>query len=155
MRIVVLTGGLSTERDVSIISGTKVANALRQKGHQVVLLDIFMGYEENICDIDALYKENFDCTKNVKISETIPNLEAVRASRKNKTSRFLGQNVEEICREADITFLALHGDIGENGKIQATLDVLGLKYTGAGYLGSALAMNKGLTKSVLNQTELP
>lgn len=54
MRIVVLAGGLSTEREVSISSGTLVAEALRSKGHEVVLLDVFMGYEENICDIDAL-----------------------------------------------------------------------------------------------------
>ena len=56
MRIVVLAGGLSTERDVSITSGIKVATALREKGHQVVLLDVFTGYEERICDIDALFK---------------------------------------------------------------------------------------------------
>ena len=58
MRIVVLAGGLSTEREVSISSGTLVAEALRSKGHEVVLLDVFMGYEENICDIDALFKQN-------------------------------------------------------------------------------------------------
>ena len=52
MRIVVLAGGLSTERDVSISSGILVASALREKGHEVVLLDVFTGYEENrMCSI--------------------------------------------------------------------------------------------------------
>lgn len=154
MKIVVLAGGLSTERDVSITSGTLVANALREKGHDVVLLDVFMGYEENICDIDALFKDNFDFTKNAKITEDIPDLKAVKALRKDKSDRFLGQNVAEICAEADITFLALHGDVGENGKLQAAFDILGIKYTGSGYLGSALAMDKGITKSMLVQNKV-
>ena len=56
MKIVVLAGGLSTERDVSILSGSKIAEALRSKGHKVVLLDVFMGYEEPECDIEALFE---------------------------------------------------------------------------------------------------
>ena len=66
MRIVVLAGGLSTEREVSISSGTLVAEALRSKGHEVVLLDVFMGYEENICDIDALFKQNYSFTTEIQ-----------------------------------------------------------------------------------------
>lgn len=154
MKIVVLAGGLSTERDVSISSGSLVAKALRERGHKVVLLDVFMGYEEDICDIDALFKENYDFTENTGVKEEIPDLEAIKNSRKDKTNRLLGRNVAEICTEADITFLALHGDMGENGKLQATFDVLGIKYTGSGYLGSALAMDKGLTKSVLIQNKI-
>lgn len=154
MKIVVLAGGLSTERDVSIASGALVAKALRERGHKVVLLDVFRGYEEDICDVDALFRENYDFTKESAVSEEIPDLEQVKSSRKDKTDRFLGRNVAEICTEADITFLALHGDVGENGKLQATLDLLGIKYTGSGYLGSALAMDKGLTKSVLIQNKI-
>ena len=62
--------------------------------------------------------------------------------------------VTDICRKADITFLALHGGVGENGQIQATLDMLGIKYTGPNYLGCAIAMNKGVTKSVLKQNRV-
>lgn len=154
MKIVVLAGGLSTERDVSITSGSLVAKALREKGHQVILLDVYTGYEENICDIDALFKENYDFTTETGVFEEIPDLEAVKNARKDKTERFLGRNVAEICSEADITVFALHGDVGENGKLQATFDILGIKYTGSGYLGSALAMDKGLTKSVLVQNKI-
>ena len=67
----------------------------------------------------------------------------------------IGKNGLEICREADICFLALHGDEGENGKLQATLDVHGIKYTGSGYLGSALAMNKELSKIMFRANGSP
>ena len=154
MRIVVLAGGLSTERDVSISSGILVASALREKGHEVVLLDVFTGYEQNICDIDALFKQNYSFTDKANVGETVSDLSEVRENRLNKSARFIGTNVIEICTEADITFLALHGGEGENGQIQATLDLLGIKYTGTGYLGSALAMNKGLTKSVFVQNKI-
>lgn len=154
MRIVVLAGGLSTERDVSISSGILVASALREKGHEVVLLDVFTGYEQNICDIDALFKQNYSFADKANVGETVSDLGEVRENRLNKSDRFIGTNVIEICSEADITFLALHGGEGENGQIQASLDLLGIKYTGTGYLGSALAMNKGLTKSVFVQNKI-
>ncbi len=154
MRIVVLAGGLSTERDVSISSGILVADALRQKGHEVVLLDVFTGYEENICDIDALFKHNYSFVKDFRVAKTISDISDVKENRLDKSDRFIGANVIEICSYADITFLALHGGEGENGQIQAAFDLLGIKYTGSGYLGSALAMHKGLTKSVLVQNKI-
>lgn len=154
MRIVVLAGGLSTERDVSVSSGILVAAALREKGHEVVLLDVFTGYEQNICDIDALFKQNYSFTDKANVGETVCDISEVKENRLDKSDRFIGTNVIEICGEADITFLALHGGEGENGQIQAALDLLGIKYTGSGYLGSALAMNKGLTKSVLVQNKV-
>lgn len=154
MRIVVLAGGLSAERDVSVSSGILVADALRKKGHEVVLLDVFKGYEENICDIDELFKINYSFTDSASVGKTISNINDVKESRLDKSERFIGTNVIEICSVADIVFLALHGGEGENGQIQATFDLLGIKYTGSGYLGSALAMNKGLTKSVLIQNKI-
>lgn len=154
MRIVVLAGGLSTERDVSISSGILVASALREKGHEVVLLDVFTGYEQNICDIDALFKQNYSFADKANVGEIVSDLSEVKENRLNKSDRFIGTNVIEICTEADITFLALHGGEGENGQLQASLDLLGIKYTGTGYLGSALAMNKGLTKSVFVQNKI-
>ena len=151
MRIVVLAGGTSTERDVSISSGLLVSAALREKGHEVVLLDVFTGYEQDILDIDALFKSNYSFTDHAGVGETISDIDEVRERRRDQSNRFIGENVIDICSGADITFLALHGGEGENGKIQAAFDLRGLKYTGSGYLGSALAMNKGLTKSVLVQ----
>jgi D-alanine-D-alanine ligase len=56
--------------------------------------------------------------------------------------------VIRICKDADIVFMALHGDCGENGKIQATFDLFDIKYTGTDALSSALAMDKFLTKQM-------
>ena len=67
----------------------------------------------------------------------------------------IGPGVLDACRMADIVFLAMHGEEGENGKLQALLDLYGIRYTGSGYLGSALAMNKSLTKSLLTQAGIP
>ena len=67
----------------------------------------------------------------------------------------IGKNVIEICRAADISFLALHGEDGENGKVQATFDMFGIRYTGSGYLGSALAMNKELSKVLFRHSGIP
>lgn len=150
MNIAVITGGLSTERDVAICSGSKITKALRQKGHNVVFIDVFMGYSGE-CDPEKLFKENADLVHNNGVSETVPDLEAVKASRGGDTDCFLGENVVKICRYADITFFALHGGEGENGQLQATFDILGIKYTGADYLSAALAMDKGITKALFEQ----
>ena len=154
MRIVVLAGGTSTERDVSISSGLLVSSALREKGHEVVLLDVFTGYEQDICDVDALFKQNYSFVNSAKVNETISDIDEIKEKRRDKSNRYIGENVIDICSCADITFLALHGGEGENGQLQAALDLLGIKYTGSGYLGSALAMNKGITKSVLIQNKI-
>ena len=156
MKIVVLAGGLSTERDVSITSGSKVYTALREKGHKAILLDVFMGIEEEIDSIDALFENGYDFTKSITgVSTQIPDLEQIKAMRKDKSDCIFGQNVIEICKAADICFLALHGGMGENGQLQAAFDMLGIKYTGAGYLGSAVAMDKGVTKAVFLHSGVP
>lgn len=148
MNIAVLAGGLSTERDVSITSGGMVAKALRKRGHNVVLLDVYMGYEQDECDVEKMFREGYDFTKDVAVGESIPDLEKVRSSRRVHSSRFFGEHVEEICRYADICFLALHGGDGENGRLQAAFDLMDIRYTGSGYLASAAAMDKGITKSI-------
>lgn len=155
MKIAVLSGGLSTERDVAITSGTLVTKALRSKGHQVVFIDVFMGYEGENCNPAELFENGYDFIKDAGVGVEIPDIEKIKAMRKDKSDSFLGENVVEICKEADITYLALHGGEGENGQIQATLDMLGIKYTGSGYLGSALAMDKGITKALFIHNKVP
>lgn len=152
MNLVVLCGGLSNERDVSISSGTGVARALRERGHKVVLLDLFLGYDGCIDIPGAIFAMNADLGP-AAIGESSPDLEQVRAMRRDPDC-ILGPNVLALCRMADMVFLALHGEEGENGKVQAALDLHGIRYTGSGYLGSALAMNKGLTKMVLRESGL-
>jgi len=153
MYIVVLCGGLSPERDVSISTGSGAARALRQRGHRVVLLDLYLGYEGDYSDAKSLFTtENKDSIYQVKESE--PDLEAVRKRRKDSRG-LLGPGVLELCKAADFTFLALHGAEGENGKLQACLDIHEIPYTGSGYLGSALAMDKELSKLLFRQSGIP
>ena len=149
MKIAVLCGGLSNERDVSISSGTGIARALRRRGHRVALLDLFLGCES--ASEDLFTTEERDNA--FSVAEAAPDLDAVRAMRPGQG--LVGPNVLELCRCADIAFLALHGEEGENGKLQALLDIYGIRYTGSGYLGSALAMDKSLTKTVLSQAGIP
>ncbi len=149
MNIAVITGGLSTERDVAISSGNKIKNALREKGHNVVFIDVFLGWEEE-CDPKELFENNADLVTFNGVGDKEPDLEEVKAMRKDKSDCFLGKNVVEICRYADITFFAVHGGEGENGQLQAAFDILGIKYTGADYLSAALAMDKGITKSLFD-----
>ena len=149
MKIVVLAGGLSTERDVSFKTGDMVSKALRENGHQVILLDVFMGYSDKKEDLAGIFDRAKEVSVKVEgIPERAPDLAKVKAQRKDQSDNFFGPNVIELCQMADIVFMALHGENGENGKIQAAFDLFGIRYTGTGYLSSALAMDKGRSKEL-------
>ena len=91
MDIVVLAGGLSTERDVSFKTGDMVAKALRENGHRVILLDVFMGYKEAEEDISDIFEHSIEASVSVSaIPETAPDLAKVKASRKDQHA-FLDQ----------------------------------------------------------------
>ena len=149
MNIIVLAGGNSTEREVSIASGQGVCKALRERNHKAVLLDPYFGAskkEEN------LFPAEYDVDKAADIMrEMSSKLEETMKTRKG----FFGPNVLEICKEADIVFLALHGANGEDGKVQSVLDLMGIKYTGSGPLSSGMAMDKGITKMVFEAKGVP
>lgn len=148
MKIVVLAGGISTERDVSLVTGRGVYNALKKNGHQVILLDVYLGYEG---DCEDIFNIDYDWAKMVApVSEKAPDISEIKASRKQDDNVFFGPNVLEICKRADVVFMGLHGDCGENGKIQAVFDLMGIKYTGTGSFSSALAMDKAISKQLFN-----
>ena len=155
MRIVVLAGGLSTERAVSLVTGTGVCRALRENGHQAILVDIFLGLEEVPADLNALFDAPDGLCGDACISTVAPDLEAVRKSRRDQSDRLFGPNVLELCQAADIVFLGLHGQDGEDGRVQAAFDLLGIRYTGSGYLGSGMAMDKSITKIVMDRAGIP
>lgn len=156
MDIVVLAGGLSTERDVSFKTGSMVAAALKENGHRVILLDVFMGYGEQEVDLDGIFDRADEISVKVSdIPEVAPDLAAVKASRKDQSPCFFGPNVIRICQMADIVFMALHGENGENGKVQAAFDLFGVRYTGSDYLSSAIAMNKGMAKKLFVEAGIP
>lgn len=156
MNIVVLAGGLSTERDVSFKTGDMVSKALRENGHQVILLDVFMGYSDKPENLEGIFERAEEVSVQVAdIPEVAPDLAKVKASRKDQSDCFFGPNVIELCRRADVVFMALHGENGENGKIQAAFDLYGIRYTGTGYLSSALAMDKGMAKQLFLSAGIP
>ena len=145
MKIVVLAGGLSPERNVSLSSGCKVCAALRERGHEVAFVDMYLGTQEVPGTLfGAPIPEEL-----TRIDRQAPDLEQVKAARTGGGDGQFGPGVLELCRMADVVFLALHGTCGEDGRVQAALDLLGVPYTGAGYLGSAIAMDKDLTKRIV------
>lgn len=153
MKVVVLAGGTSTERDVSLSSGSMIYKAMKENGHQAVLLDVYLGYEGETEDI---FRRDVDWAAEIgDISEKNPDLEEIRALRRDGGKSFFGPNVLKICGEADCVFLALHGANGEDGKIQACFELLGIPYTGTDFVSSAMAMDKGITKDIFRAYNIP
>lgn len=153
MKIVVLAGGISTERDVSLTSGCMIYRALKEK-HETILLDVYLGYEGE--DYDHIFELKKDWSEGIStVSRINPDISAVKALRKDDPEVFFGPHVIDICRQADIVFLALHGENGENGKLQAAFDLFNIPYTGTDYLSSAIAMDKSLTKKMFLANGIP
>ncbi|MCL2563691.1 MAG: D-alanine--D-alanine ligase [Oscillospiraceae bacterium] len=154
MHIVVLCGGLYPERDVSIASGRQIAQSLIDRGHQVLLMDLFFGHPEPYTDPLAVFDNSLERVPST-LRAAAPDLDAVRASRPGDDRGPVGPNVFDLCRAADIVFLALHGEDGENGTLQAAFDLAGIRYTGTGPLGSALAMHKGVSLALFDCAGIP
>ena len=160
MKVVVLAGGISTERDVSLSSGTMIYHALQKRGHEAIILDVYLGYEwedqEEEKDCTRVFTKKKDWAEKIgAIAETNPNIEQIKALRPDGDKNFFGPNVIRLCQQADVVFMALHGENGENGKIQACFDLMGITYTGTDYVSSALAMDKGLSKELFVLNKIP
>lgn len=143
MKITVLMGGLSPERNVSLSSGSLIAAALRERGHRVLAIDLYEGLKPS--DRIEFTSEQ---SERITVSDAFPELEALVAANGGRTDA-VGPRVIEACRAADCVFLALHGSTGENGQLQAMLDAYGIRYTGSGYIGSMLAMDKDIAKKLM------
>ncbi|HIW80675.1 MAG TPA: D-alanine--D-alanine ligase [Candidatus Acetatifactor stercoripullorum] len=153
MKVVVLAGGTSTERDVSLSSGSMIYRALKKNGHQAILLDVYLGYEGNV---DGIFERDEDWAAQVgAISEKNPDLDVIRAMRPDGDKNFFGPNVLSLCKSADAVFMALHGANGEDGKIQACFELMGITYTGTDFVSSAIAMDKGITKDIFRAYGIP
>ncbi len=153
MNIVVLAGGTSTERDVSLVTGKNVYGALKSKGHKVVIVDVYLGYEG---DITGIFDADIDWTEQISaISADAPDIDSIKALRPDGDKNFFGPNVIAMCQMADAVFMGLHGENGENGKIQATFDLMGIKYTGTDPMSSAICMNKQVAKELMAYNGVP
>jgi D-alanine-D-alanine ligase len=144
MRVTVLTGGTSTERDVALASAVQVIAALRACGHEVAVVDTARGYIPEL-DEPALLAG--------AVGTEPPPLAELQALERGLLLSGLG-NIP-VVRNADVLFLALHGGRGEDGTIQALLEMIGVPYTGSGRLGSAMAMDKDVSKRLFRSAGVP
>lgn len=141
MRVVVLMGGTSSERDVSLSSGLRVAAALRMAGHIVSAIDTVHGAMAEEAEAEVLARG---------VMATLPpDVRQLMA-----LDRRLPSVIAEL-PACDVIFLALHGGRGEDGTVQALLDLHGIPYTGSGHLASALAMDKDLAKHLMMRAGVP
>lgn len=153
MKVVVLAGGTSTERDVSLSTGKEVYAAVKENGHKAIILDPYMGYDK---DIDGIFDKDIDWSGEIAaVKENNPDIEAIKALRNPEYTGFFGPNVLKLCSEADVVFMALHGENGENGKVQAAFDLEGIRFTGTDTLSSAVCLNKGMAKEVMAYNGIP
>lgn len=156
MKIVVLAGGTSTERDVSLSSGSKIYRALKNRGHKTILLDVYLGYEGDLPSDEGLFDADIDWAKDIQaVASECPDLSHLKDLRKDGGKSMFGPHVLELCNLADVVFLGLHGANGEDGRIQAAFDLMGIPYTGTGYLSSALAMDKNISKQFFRAAGIP
>jgi D-alanine-D-alanine ligase len=143
MRIAVLFGGTSSERDVSIASGSQVVKALREAGHDVIAVDTATG---------VLDKADEKKLLTAGVAPVPPEEASLDMLRTGDTSAIV--SAPELAN-IDVIFLALHGGTGENGTLQSLLELTGIPYTGSGPLGSAVAMDKDMTKRILVHAGVP
>lgn len=139
MKIAVLMGGASAEREVSLSSGLAVVEALRERGHEVAAIDTAHGFVAHESE-SSLLPEGVHGEPPAQVDDVLPP-EALAG-------------IPQL-RGADVAFLALHGGTGEDGTLQALLELLDIRYTGTGPLGSAIAMDKDVTKRLLRDADVP
>jgi D-alanine-D-alanine ligase len=143
MKIAVLFGGTSEERDVSIASAAQVIPALRGLGHEVVAVDTATGRLSAPAEQRLL-------TSGVGPQ---PPTGSALAGMKEGAPALAAETAD--MRDVDVVFLALHGGAGEDGHIQAVLDLAGLPYTGSNHIASATAMDKDLSKRLFRAAGVP
>ena len=144
MRITVLTGGTSSERDVAIASAVQIIAALRSKGHEVAVVDTARGFIPQADESRLL---------SARVGVTPPSSDELHALERGLLLSGLGNLA--VVRDADVLFLALHGGRGEDGTIQTLLEMVGVPYTGSGRLGSAMAMDKDVSKRLFRLAGVP
>jgi D-alanine-D-alanine ligase len=140
MRITVLMGGTSSERDVSLATGIRVTEALRSRGHVVTAVDTARG---------PLSPEEEQRLLSGGVKTAPPSREELQAMAAQTLPQMVA--VLPALAKADVVFLGLHGGAGEDGTIQAILDLANIPYTGSGHLASALAMDKDMSKHLFRQ----
>jgi D-alanine-D-alanine ligase len=144
MRVTVLTGGATAERTVAFASASQIVAALRSRKHDVHVVDTCAGLLDDAEEANVL---------SGAVGTTPPSVAELEEQERKMLSEGLAELA--VIRGSDVLFLALHGGAGEGGTLQAILDVIGVPYTGSGQLGSALAMDKDLSKRLFRAAGVP
>jgi D-alanine-D-alanine ligase len=134
LNIILLVGGTSTERYISKLTSKSIYNALINLGHNVVLLDPAYG-DNQPSEPEKFFDEN----------------NYGEISNSNYIKCFNRKEFDS----ADLVFIGLHGKWGEDGTVQAILDLKGIKYTGSKTLSSAVTMDKILSKILFDKFNIP
>jgi D-alanine-D-alanine ligase len=144
LNIIVLTGGVSSERNVALASGRAITKGLRDSGHNVKVIDPIYGAIQP--DEDSIF--------NVKpsIGKEFPTADELKSYSNRKVIECINSDLFD---NIDIVFLGLHGKFGEDGKIQSLLEMRGVKYTGCGVTSSAMAMDKNISKIMFEHSGVP
>lgn len=143
MRVAVLFGGTSEERDVSVASGAHVVQALEAAGHDVVAVDTARG---------VLQPDEREQLLSAGVAPVQPSDEGLSLIRLGAPT-LLSRTAE--LRTVDVVFIALHGGSGEDGTLQAVMDLTGIPYTGSGHMASAFAMDKDVSKRLFRTAGVP
>lgn len=141
MKIAVALGGISPERNISFLSGRAITNALRENGHTVIPVDPALGANPVVSD-DVLA-----AATNAPVS-----VEELKAF---SPASLLDFAQSDALNDVDIVFIALHGAYGEDGYLQGLLDLRGIPYTGSNMAASCVAMDKTLSKMLMQVGGIP
>jgi D-alanine-D-alanine ligase len=144
LNIIVLTGGVSSERNVSIVSSRAIVKGLREAGHNVKVIDPIYG-------VNQPTEEDIFSSHPV-IGKEFPTMEELKKYSNKKVIECINSDLFD---NIDIVFLGLHGKFGEDGRIQSLLEMRGVKYTGSGVTSSAMAMDKDISKIIFSHLGIP
>jgi len=144
LNIIVLTGGVSSERNVSIVSSKAIAKGLRESGHKVKVVDPIYG--PNQPSEDEIFNSR------PAIGKEFPTVDELKTYSNRKVIECINSNLFD---NVDIVFLGLHGKFGEDGRIQSLLEMRGVSYTGSRVTSSAMAMDKDISKIMFNHFDIP
>jgi D-alanine-D-alanine ligase len=144
LHIIVLTGGVSSERNVSIASSKAIAKGLRETGHYVRVIDPIYG--------TAQPSEEDIFNSRPSIGKEFPTMEELKTYSNRKVIECINSDLFD---NIDIVFLGLHGKFGEDGRIQSLLEMQGINYTGSRVTSSAMAMDKDISKIMFSHFQIP
>lgn len=140
MKVLLLAGGGSSEREVSLASGRAVLDALRNLGHDLIAIDPLTG--RSLLTADGAMPAPSPDTPPEQASST-------------GIMTFAERLDDADVRDVDVAFIALHGGSGENGSIQNLLELAGVKYTGSHMAACAISMDKAITKRLCQSESIP